>query len=65
MFAVTRLYSFETYCTPRSECIINGSSIFRFALALFSVSITQDTSNVFDNVQAMIFLEYKSIILVK
>ena len=35
------------------------------ALALFIVSITQDTSNVFDSVQAMIFLEYKSIILVK
>ena len=45
--------------------IINGSSIFRLALALFIVSITQDTSNVFDSVQAMIFLEYKSIILVK
>ena len=37
----------------------------RLALALFIVSITQDTSSVLESVQAMIFLEYKSIILVR
>ncbi len=45
--------------------MINGWSIFRRALALFIVSITQDTSNVSESVHAMIFLENKSIILVR
>ena len=43
--------------------MINGWSIFRRVLALFIVSITQDTSNVSESVQAMIFLENKFIIL--
>ena len=62
---LTRLYSFDTYWLPRSECKIKGLSILRLALAFFIVSITQDTSNVLESVQAMIFLEYKSIILVR
>ena len=37
----------------------------RLALAFFIVSITQDTSNVLESVQAMILLEYKSMILVR
>ena len=47
------------------ERMINGWSIFRRALALFIVSIMQDTYNVSESVQAMIFLENKSIILVR
>lgn len=58
-------YSFATYWLPRSEWMISGWSMFRRALALLIVSITQDTSSVFESVQAMIFLENKSIILVK
>ena len=42
MVAVTRLYSFDTYWLPRSECRIKGLSILRLALAFFIVSITQD-----------------------
>src|SRR5699024_4212129 len=65
LFAVTFSYSFDTSWLPRSECKINGSSVLHLALALLTVLITQDTSNVFESVQAMIFLEYKSIILVR
>ena len=59
------LYSFATYWLPRSEWMINGRSMLRRALALFIVSITQDTSSVSESVQAMIFLENRSIILVR
>src|SRR5699024_12574071 len=59
------LYSFPTRRSSDLECKINGSSVLHLALALLTVLITQDTSNVFESVQAMIFLEYKSIILVR
>ena len=39
--------------------------MLRFAFALFIVSITQDVSNVLEIVHAMIFLEYRSIMLVR
>jgi len=45
--------------------ISKWSSYFFCAFALFIVSITQVTFSVLDNVQAMIFQEYKSIILVR
>ena len=61
----THLYSFDTYWLLRSECRIKGSSMLHLALALFIVLTTQDVSNVLESVQAMIFLEYKSIILVR
>ena len=44
--------------------IADYKSVLSFAFALFIVSITQDTSSVRDSVQAMIFPEYKSIMLV-
>lgn len=45
--------------------MIKGNSVLRFAFALFIVSITQDVSNVLESVHAMIFLEYRSIMLVR
>lgn len=47
------------------ECKTSGNSMVRLDLAFSMVSVTQDTSMVLDKVQAMIFLENKSMILVK
>lgn len=64
-FCCCLLYSFDTYWLPLSLWMIKGNSVLRFAFALFIVSITQDVSNVLESVHAMIFLEYRSIMLVR
>ncbi len=60
-----RMKGFDTYWLPLSLWMIKGNSVLRFAFALFIVSITQDVSNVLKSVHAMIFLEYRSIMLVR
>ena len=45
--------------------VVSYADLVTMLLALFMVSTTQETSSVFESVQAMIFLENKSITLVK
>ena len=56
---------FYTYWIPRSVCRINGFSTFLLLFAFSTAFTTYFASNVSLNTHEMIFLEYRSIILVK